>query len=53
VGFKQNQSFTIEYSDKLLEDAKCIAVVPSMVRIAITVTGGSWGLLLGGEAVGR
>jgi lipid-binding SYLF domain-containing protein len=62
--------------DKVMSDAKCIAVVPSMVRIAvgfggshgkgiascrttegwsapapITVTGGSWGLQLGGEAV--
>ena len=62
--------------DKVMSDAKCISVVPSMVRIAIgfggshgkgvatcrtshgwsapasiTVTGGSWGLQLGGEAV--
>ncbi len=62
--------------DKVMSDAKCLAVVPSMVRIAvgfggshgkgiatcrtshgwsapapITVTGGSWGLQLGGEAV--
>lgn len=62
--------------DKVMSDAKCIAVVPSMVRIAIgfggshgkgiatcrtsrgwsapapiTITGGSWGLQLGGEAV--
>jgi len=62
--------------DKVMSDAKCIAVIPSMVRIAIgfggshgkgvatcrtpegwsapapiTITGGSWGLQLGGEAV--
>ena len=62
--------------DKVLSDARCIAVVPSMVKIAlvfggnhgkgvatcrtdrgwsapapITVTGGSWGLQLGGQAV--
>lgn len=63
--------------DKVLSDAKCIAVVPSMVKIAIgfggshgkgvatcrlangswsapvpiTITGGSWGLQLGGQAV--
>ncbi|HXC42950.1 MAG TPA: lipid-binding SYLF domain-containing protein [Candidatus Dormibacteraeota bacterium] len=62
--------------DKIMRDAKCIAVVPSMVKIAvviggnhgkgvatcrtengwsapapITVTGGSWGLQLGGQAV--
>lgn len=62
--------------DKVMSDSKCIAVVPSMVRIAvgfggshgkgvatcrtahgwsapapITITGGSWGLQLGGEAV--
>jgi len=62
--------------DKVMKDAKCIAVVPSMVKIAvgfggnhgkgvatcrtergwsapapITVTGGSWGLQLGGQAV--
>ena len=63
--------------DKILSDAKCIAVVPSMVKIAIgfggshgkgvatcrtetgrwsaiapiTITGGSWGLQLGGQAV--
>ena len=62
--------------DKIMRDAKCIAVVPSMVKIAvgfggshgkgvatcrtangwsapapITLTGGSWGLQLGGEAV--
>src|SRR3984885_8748918 len=59
--------------DKVMSDAKCIAVVPSMVKIAvgfggnhgkgvatcrtahgwsapapITITGGSWGLQLGG-----
>lgn len=62
--------------DKVLSDARCIAIVPSMVKIAvgfggnhgkgvatcrtdrgwsapapITVTGGSWGLQLGGQAV--
>jgi SH3 domain-containing YSC84-like protein 1 len=62
--------------DKVLSDARCIAIVPSMIRIAvgfggnhgkgvatcrmehgwsapapITVTGGSWGLQLGGQAV--
>ncbi len=62
--------------DKIMEDAKCVAVVPSMIKIAvgfggnhgkgiatcrtahgwsapapITVTGGSWGLQLGGQAV--
>ncbi|MFZ0805208.1 MAG: lipid-binding SYLF domain-containing protein [Candidatus Sulfotelmatobacter sp.] len=62
--------------DKVMSDAKCIAVVPSMVKIAVgfggshgkgvatcrtehgwsapapfTVTGGSWGLQLGGQAV--
>ncbi len=62
--------------DKVLGDARCIAIVPSMVKIAvgfggnhgkgvatcrtdrgwsapapITVTGGSWGLQLGGKAV--
>jgi SH3 domain-containing YSC84-like protein 1 len=62
--------------DKIMNDAKCVAVIPSMVKIAvgfggshgkgvatcrtahgwsapapITVTGGSWGLQLGGEAV--
>src|SRR5580698_5588536 len=63
--------------DKVMHDAKCIAVIPSMVKIAvgfggshgkgvatcrtesgawsapapITVTGGSWGLQLGGQAV--
>ena len=62
--------------DKVMNDAKCVAVVPSMVKIAIgfggnhgkgvatcrsthgwsapapiTVTGGSWGLQLGGQAV--
>jgi lipid-binding SYLF domain-containing protein len=63
--------------DKVMVDAKCIAVVPSMVKIAvgfggshgkgvatcrtaegrwsapapITITGGSWGLQLGGQAV--
>jgi lipid-binding SYLF domain-containing protein len=62
--------------DKIMADAKCIAVVPSMIKIAvgfggnhgkgvatcrtahgwsapapITITGGSWGLQLGGQAV--
>src|SRR5580704_13182619 len=62
--------------DKIMRDAKCIAVVPSMVKVAfifggnhgkgvatcktahgwsapapITITGGSWGLQLGGQAV--
>ena len=63
--------------DKIMSDAKCIAVIPSMVKIAVgfggshgkgiatcrldngrwsavapvTITGGSWGLQLGGEAV--
>jgi lipid-binding SYLF domain-containing protein len=62
--------------DKVMADAKCIAVVPSMIKIAvgfggnhgkgvatcrtangwsapapITITGGSWGLQLGGQAV--
>ena len=63
--------------DKVMDNAKCIAVVPSMIKIAIgfggnhgkgvatcraadghwsapapiTITGGSWGLQLGGQAV--
>lgn len=63
--------------NKILDDAKCIAVVPSMVKIAIgfggshgkgvatcrladgkwsapvpiTLTGGSWGFQLGGQAI--
>ncbi len=63
--------------DKVMSDAKCIAVIPSMVKVAIgiggshgkgfatcrtedgrwsapapmTITGGSWGLQLGGQAV--
>jgi lipid-binding SYLF domain-containing protein len=63
--------------DKVISEAKCIAVIPSMVKIAvgfggnhgkglttcrtaagkwsglapITITGGSWGLQLGGQAV--
>jgi lipid-binding SYLF domain-containing protein len=62
--------------DKIMSDAKCVAVIPSMVKIAvgfggnhgkgvatcrtengwsapapITITGGSWGLQLGGQAV--
>src|ERR1700739_108118 len=61
--------------DKVMKDSKCIAVIPSMVKIAvgfggnhgkgvatcrtthgwsapapITITGGSWGLQIGGEA---
>src|SRR5215475_12033493 len=62
--------------DKVMRDAKCIAVIPSMVKIAVgfggnhgkgvatcrtengwsapapvTITGGSWGLQLGGQAI--
>jgi SH3 domain-containing YSC84-like protein 1 len=63
--------------DHVMRDAKCIAVIPSMVKIAvgfggnhgkgvatcrteagvwsapapITITGGSWGLQLGGQAI--
>jgi SH3 domain-containing YSC84-like protein 1 len=63
--------------DKVMNDAKCVAVIPSMVKIAVgfggnhgkgvatcrtasgrwsapapvTITGGSWGLQLGGQAV--
>jgi SH3 domain-containing YSC84-like protein 1 len=62
--------------DKLMQDAKCIAVVPGMLKVAfgvggshgkgfatcrtengwsapapIQITGGSWGLQLGGQAV--
>jgi SH3 domain-containing YSC84-like protein 1 len=63
--------------DKIMSDAKCVAVIPSMVKVAvifggnhgkgiatcrtekgdwsapapITITGGSWGLQLGGQAV--
>src|SRR6184192_2655288 len=62
--------------DNIMGDAKCIAVIPSMVKVAIgfggshgkgvatcrtangwsapapfTVTGGSWGLQIGGQAV--
>src|SRR6202522_4513173 len=62
--------------DKVMKDAKCIAVIPSMVKVAIgfggshgkgvatcrtdsgwsapapiTITGGSWGLQLGGQAI--
>jgi len=62
--------------DKVMNDAVCIAVIPSMVKIAIgfggnhgkgiascrtghgwsapapiTITGGSWGLQLGGQAI--
>src|SRR6202451_601045 len=62
--------------DKVMRDAKCIAVIPSMVKIAVgfggnhgkgvatcrtesgwsapapvTITGGSWGLQLGGPAL--
>jgi SH3 domain-containing YSC84-like protein 1 len=62
--------------DKVMRDAKCVAVIPSMVKVAlgfggshgkgiascrtetgwsapapITITGGSWGLQIGGQAV--
>src|ERR1700674_5291909 len=62
--------------DSIMSDARCIAVVPSMIKIAIgiggnhgkgvascrtesgwsapapiTITGGSWGLQLGGQAI--
>jgi SH3 domain-containing YSC84-like protein 1 len=63
--------------DKVMRDAKCIAVIPSMVKVAVifggnhgkgiatcrtesgnwsapaplTITGGSWGLQLGGQAI--
>ena len=62
--------------DRVLRDAQCIAVIPSMIKIAvgfggnhgkgvatcrtengwsapapITITGGSWGLQLGGQAI--
>jgi lipid-binding SYLF domain-containing protein len=62
--------------DRVMRDSKCIAVIPSMIKIAvgfggnhgkgvatcrtengwsapapITITGGSWGLQLGGQAV--
>jgi SH3 domain-containing YSC84-like protein 1 len=62
--------------DKIMADAKCVAVVPSMVKIAIgiggnhgkgvatcrtehgwsapaplSITGGSWGLQIGGQAI--
>jgi lipid-binding SYLF domain-containing protein len=63
--------------DRIMNDAKCIAIIPSMVKVAvgfggshgkgiatcrldngkwsgvapITITGGSWGLQLGGQAV--
>lgn len=62
--------------DKIMQDAKCIAVVPSMVKLAIgiggnhgkgvstcrtangwsapaplSITGGSWGLQIGGQAI--
>jgi lipid-binding SYLF domain-containing protein len=62
--------------DKIMGDAQCLAIIPSMVKIAvgfggnhgkgiatcktahgwsapapITITGGSWGLQLGGQAV--
>lgn len=62
--------------DKLMQDAKCVAVIPSMLKVAIgfggshgkgvvtcrtdngwsapapiEITGGSWGLQLGGQAV--
>ena len=62
--------------DKVMKDAKCLVVIPSMVKIAVgfggnhgkgvatcrtasgwsapapvTITGGSWGLQLGGQAI--
>ena len=62
--------------DKVMRDAKCVAVIPSMVKVGlgfggshgkgvvtcrtdngwsapapITITGGSWGLQIGGQAV--
>jgi lipid-binding SYLF domain-containing protein len=62
--------------DRVMSDARCVAVIPSMIKIAIgfggshgkgvatcrtcegwsapapiTITGGSWGLQLGGQAV--
>src|SRR5438093_13740443 len=62
--------------DKVMSDAECVAVVPSMVKIAVgfggnhgkgvatcktangwsapapfSITGGSWGLQIGGQAV--
>ena len=62
--------------NKVMSDAKCVAVIPSMVKVAvgfggnhgkgvatcrttngwsapapITITGGSWGLQLGGQAI--
>lgn len=62
--------------DKIMQDAKCVAVVPSMVKIAVgfggshgkgvatcrtengwsapapvSITGGSWGLQIGGQAI--
>jgi SH3 domain-containing YSC84-like protein 1 len=63
--------------DKVMQDAKCVAVIPSMVKVAfvfggnhgkgiatcrtesgnwsapapLTITGGSWGLQLGGQAI--
>ena len=62
--------------DKIMADAECVAVVPSMVKIAVgfggnhgkgvatcrtstgwsapapfTITGGSWGLQIGGQAI--
>jgi lipid-binding SYLF domain-containing protein len=62
--------------DKIMNDSKCIAVIPSMVKIALgfggshgkgvatcrtsngwsapaplTITGGSWGLQIGGQAI--
>jgi SH3 domain-containing YSC84-like protein 1 len=62
--------------DRVMRDAKCVAVIPSMVKVAlgfggshgkgvvtcrtdngwsapapITITGGSWGLQIGGQAV--
>jgi lipid-binding SYLF domain-containing protein len=71
MGIKENA-----IPDKIMSDAECVAVVPSMVKIAIgfggshgkgvatcrtaqgwsapapfSVTGGSWGLQIGGQAI--
>lgn len=71
MGVKENA-----IPDKIMDNAQCVAVVPSMVKLAIgfggshgkgvatcrtahgwsapapfTITGGSWGLQIGGEAV--
>jgi SH3 domain-containing YSC84-like protein 1 len=36
--------------EELLDSAKCVAVIPSMIKIGF-VFGGSWGLQIGGEAI--